>query len=179
MEKKRDWVLILLACYFFLLILMNLWPSIYQFKNYPKFFTNLIKYDSFYGSHPGFFIRMISVMILALLKTIVSIFGLLIGFIFVLRYRNWARRLVIYSCLFMLCTTAMHANDTYGIYNALAHNLMFRAAVSSEFSGIFHFFENELSILFFFEMFAGQFLSYLLPIFYLTRPKVKENFMQS
>lgn len=171
---KRSRSLIFIGIFVFFLFLAHLWTNLFLFKSLPKTFFYFAHNQETVLKHP-YFIQMILGIILDLIKATLSSIGLLLGAIFLIRSKNWARLLVIYSCSMLLAILIFQSVKSYiEIYVHLNGNAclleMMRKYVDIDPQ---FFLSNKWPYI---QTVLVQMLCYLLPIYFLTLPKIKKQF---
>ncbi len=173
-NMKKSCSLIFIGIFIFFLFLAHLWTNLFLFKSLPKTLFYFAHNQETVSKHP-YFIQMILGIILDLIKAALSSVGLLLGAIFIIRSKNWARLLVIYSCSILLVILIFQFVKSYiEIYVHLNGNAclqeMIRKYVDID-SQIF--LSNKWPYI---QTVLVQMLCYLLPIYFLTLPKIKRQF---
>lgn len=171
---KKSRSLIFIGIFIFFLFLAHLWTKLFLFKSLPKTLFYFVHNQETVLKHP-YFIQMILGIILDLIKPTLSSVGLLLGAIFIIRSKNWARLLVIYSCSILLGILIFQFVKSYSeIYIHLNGNACLQEMMK-EYVGVDPqlFLSNKWPYI---QTVLVQMLCYLLPIYFLTLPKIKRQF---
>jgi len=159
MEKKRPmgiWVLVILLAF---LILLNWIPNRIVLESLPDTFSN---YQLIKEHNPSFLLNHIIFEIFKIFRLLITSIIFLLGIVFIVRLNNWARLLIIYSCL-VLVISVIHSffvgfPRTDFVIEKL-YEIIQQNPVDAHIKS---------SVLFL--------LLYACPIIYLLCPKVKEQF---
>jgi len=173
MEKKKSIGIIIFGIYLILLIGLNSFGQIKMIKHVPKTV-------SYFIDHPNLLEKFPHVKGL-LVQTAIDVVGAIIlvcvmpiACIFIFRYNNHARKVVIVSCVILLAILIIQFVRTCLVYMQFEQDASLQESIRRYVKYDLQFFlDNKASYI---QISLARVLLYLVPIYYLTRPKVKEQF---
>ena len=177
MEKKSSVGLIILVVYLFLLIASQ-WPiSIGTLKRLPATLNYAFNHYEFITQH-SFLKKSLITIPLDWLRAILIVFLMPVGALFILKRENWARQIIFYGCLFLL----LHIIGGFvTTYPDMVSRQMQKHLPSVQLAN--KLVENYIGInmnkdfeVMFIQSVLISVLCFLLPIYYLNRPKIKSQF---